>query len=355
MVSLRINKITKSFGSLKAVDDFSLDIEEGELVSLLGPSGCGKTTVLRCVAGFEKPDIGDINIYDRRINDIPPEKRDIALLFQTYALFPNMTVYQNIAFPLMIKNKSKNEKDKRVNELLELVQLEGLEDRSIHQLSGGQKQRVALARALARDPRILLLDEPLSALDAKIREELRLEIRRIQKRLSITTIYVTHDQEEALSISDRVVIMQKGIIKQVDTPPVLYKNPKSRFVADFVGTMNLLDGELCNNNIFKWQGNEFQLELGSKEKNVRPFYLGVRPESIKLYKDRSDIPQDTNVIPATLDPFTFLGSTVRVTLRADSGFIFKADLPFEEVKTMGMGDSVYATFYAKDCILIEKD
>ena len=181
MVSLRINKITKSFGSLKAVDDFSLDIEEGELVSLLGPSGCGKTTVLRCVAGFEKPDVGDISIFDRRINDIPPEKRDIALLFQTYALFPNMTVYQNIVFPLMIKRKSKGEKDSRVKELLELVQLEGLDDRSIHQLSGGQKQRVALARALARDPRILLLDEPLSALDAKIREELRLEIRRIQK------------------------------------------------------------------------------------------------------------------------------------------------------------------------------
>lgn len=259
MARVVIEGLTKRFGRIVAVQDFSLEVAEGELVSLLGPSGCGKTTVLRCIAGFERPDAGRILVDDRVLNDVPPERRGIGMVFQTYALFPHMTVAENIAFSLMIRGRPREERERIVKQMVALVHLEGMEDRYPHQLSGGQRQRVALARALAMRPQVLLLDEPLSALDAKIREELRGEIRRIQKTLGITTLYVTHDQEEALAISDRVVVMNVGRIEQVGTPFEIYNTPRTPFVATFVGTMNLLPGWLESDGTFRWKDRSFRI------------------------------------------------------------------------------------------------
>lgn len=236
---LELKNITKTYGNVFAVNNFSLSVDEGELVSLLGPSGCGKTTLLRSIAGFETVDSGEIVVDGKLINDVPPEKRDVAIVFQSYALFPHMTVFENVAFSLMIKGVPKEEQEKVVLPLLEMLKISNLKNRYPRQLSGGQQQRVALARALAKSPKILLLDEPLSALDAKVREEIRVEIRRVQKELSMTTIYVTHDQAEALSISDRIVVMNAGTIQQIGTPVEIYREPKNLFVANFVGVANI--------------------------------------------------------------------------------------------------------------------
>ncbi len=354
MLSLRLSGITKHFGNVTAVHNFNLEVKEGELISLLGPSGCGKTTVLRCVAGFEKPDEGEICFFDKVINDLPPEKRDIALLFQAYALFPNMTVKENIAFPLMIRGESKSVQNARVKELLSMIQLEDLESRSIAQLSGGQKQRVALARALARDPKILLLDEPLSALDAKIRQELRHEIRRIQTQLGITTIYVTHDQEEALSISDQVVVMEKGLIQQMGTPAEIYRRPQTCFVAGFVGTMNLFPGEVVGEKLFQWEHERFVVEDAQTwEKNTRA-HLCIRPEVMSVVCSKNEIPQGWNALPAEVEPLTFLGSTIRTTLRAASGMLVIADLPAEAASCLSVGQQVYACFKTDVGVLVKE-
>lgn len=354
MLSLRLSGITKHFGNVTAVHNFNLEVKEGELISLLGPSGCGKTTVLRCVAGFEKPDEGEICFFNKIINNLPPEKRDIALLFQAYALFPNMTVKENIAFPLMIRGESKSAQNTRVKELLAMIQLDDLENRSIAQLSGGQKQRVALARALARDPKVLLLDEPLSALDAKIRQELRHEIRRIQTQLGITTIYVTHDQEEALSISDQVVVMEKGLIQQQGTPGEIYRRPQTRFVAGFVGTMNLFPGRLVGEKTFQWEQEKFIVEDALSWEKGSNAYLCIRPEAMTVVDAKENVPMGWNSLPAEVEPLTFLGSTVRSTLRTASGMTVIADLPAESVSGLTIGQQVYTCFKTTAGILVKE-
>src|SRR5436189_800030 len=240
MSFLVLEGIQKRFGPAVAVESFNLAAEQGEFVSFLGPSGCGKTTTLRMIAGFEQPTAGTITINGRDVTYTPPNKRDVGMVFQSYALFPNMTVADNIGFGLRIRKRPKDQIKRRVAELLELIHLEGRGDRYPWQLSGGQQQRVALARALAIEPQVLLLDEPLSALDAKIRVALRKEIRSIQRQLGITTVYVTHDQEEALSLSDRVVVMSEGRVEQIGAPASIYNFPATPFVASFVGTLNLL-------------------------------------------------------------------------------------------------------------------
>ncbi len=344
MESLRLVNVTKRFGSVVAVQDFNLGVREGEFVSLLGPSGCGKTTILRCIAGFERPDEGDIILYGQRVNDIPPERRDVGMVFQTYALFPNMTVAQNIAFPLMIQKRPKSEQRRRVRELLELVRLEGLEDRYPNQLSGGQQQRVALARALAKEPKILLLDEPLSALDAKIRQELRVEIRRIQTQLGITTIYVTHDQEEALAISDRVVVMNQGVIQQVGTPIEIYQHPQTLFVATFVGTMNLFEGTLEAPGQFRWHDVTFRVTKDTAGRVGQRLVLGVRPEVMGIVHTPEEVPPGHNALIATVEPLAFLGSTVRVSLRTPQGTSIHVDLPAEDAERVRPGQRVYVHF-----------
>ncbi len=352
MESLRLVNVTKRFGSVVAVQNFNLTVNEGEFVSLLGPSGCGKTTILRCIAGFERPDEGDIILYGQRVNDVPPERRDVGMVFQAYALFPNMTVAQNIAFPLMIQKRPKEQQRRRVRELLELVHLEGLEDRYPRQLSGGQQQRVALARALAKEPKILLLDEPLSALDAKIREELRVEIRRIQTQLGITAIYVTHDQEEALSISDRVVVMNQGVIQQVGSPAEVYARPQTLFVATFVGTMNLFEGEVGPDRTFRWGRYSFQVEDATSWSAGARAILGVRPEFMGIVAAEAEIPTGHNRIPARVEPLTFLGATVRVTLRTDESQTLKVDLPADAAASLRPGDRVYVHFPPDAGVLI---
>jgi len=229
-------------GEVTAVNGVSLEIQRGDLVTLLGPSGCGKTTTLRLIAGFEFPTAGSIYLDGAAINDLPPHRRDMSMVFQSYAIFPHLNVFENIAYGLNVQRRPRDEVKRRVARVLELVELTGLENRAPNQLSGGQQQRVALARALVMEPKVLLMDEPLSNLDAKLREQMRHEIRRIQKRLGITSVYVTHDQIEAMTLSDQVVVMNQGRIEQIGTPSEIYRHPRTRFVADFIGRANFVTG-----------------------------------------------------------------------------------------------------------------
>ena len=248
MSYLTLTDVQKRFGDFSAVQDFNLSAEKGEFVSFLGPSGCGKTTTLRMIAGFEQPTSGTITIDGRDVTRVPPNRRNVGMVFQSYALFPNMTVAENVGFGLKVRKRPADQIRKRVAELLEIVNLPDRGGRYPYQLSGGQQQRVALARALAFEPQVLLLDEPLSALDAKIRVALRVEIRQIQRQLGITTVYVTHDQEEALSLSDRVVVMSEGRMEQVGTPFEIYNFPTTAFVASFVGTLNVLSATVVDSS-----------------------------------------------------------------------------------------------------------
>src|SRR5687768_14414302 len=280
---IALRGVSKRFGGSTAVDELSLDIEPGELVALVGGSGCGKTTTLRLIAGFERPDAGEIRFGDRIVNDIPPSRRGVGIVFQSYALFPTMTVAENIAFGLRVARWPHAQIRERVAELLALTHLVGLERRYANQLSGGQQQRVALARALARRPEVLLLDEPLSALDAKIRLRLRAEIRKIQQDLGITTLYVTHDQEEALSIADRIAVMANGRLEQVGRPEEVYGTPRTRFVADFIGIANLLACRVVSAaaGLVDWEGLQLQVSPHGLRDGDR-VVVSVRPEKLAI-------------------------------------------------------------------------
>jgi len=244
MAILKVKNLSKNFGKVKAVQEVSFEATEGRVLSLLGPSGCGKTTMLRCIAGFENPDRGEIYLDDRKITSIPPEKRGIGMVFQNYALWPHMTVYGNLAFGLQIRKISKDEITKKIKKVLGMVQLEGYENRYPRQMSGGQQQRIAMARALVFEPGIMLLDEPLSNLDAQLREEMRFEFIELQKKLGITAIYVTHDQAEALVISDKILILDQGKMIQFGTPKEIYSNPKNKFVAGFIAVTSFINGRI---------------------------------------------------------------------------------------------------------------
>jgi putative spermidine/putrescine transport system ATP-binding protein len=311
MAFLQINNVTKTFGSTEAVKEFNLDIEKGELVSFLGPSGCGKTTTLRMVAGFEIPTDGHIVINGQDITNMPPNQRDVGMVFQSYALFPNMTVASNIGFGLKVMKKQPEEIKQRVKEMLELINMPEYGDRYPSQLSGGQQQRVALARALALRPEVLLLDEPLSALDAKIRVSLRSEIRSIQQKLGITAIYVTHDQEEALSLSDRVVVMNAGRMEQVGSPFEIYNFPQTTFVANFVGTLNAVEAKVIDPqaNTLRIDGVQLQAAKGLEGKRSGDrVMIAIRPERLSFASEQ----KKANIIDAVIENITFLGSIVRV-------------------------------------------
>jgi putative spermidine/putrescine transport system ATP-binding protein len=347
MAFLDIAHLEKTFGQLRVVKDFNLGIEKGEFVSLLGPSGCGKTTVLRMVAGFESPTSGAIHIDGEDVTGLRPNQRNIGMVFQAYALFPNMTVAQNVGFGLKIKGVGRAEADERVREMLALIGLPQLGDRYPFQLSGGQQQRVALARALAPKPQVLLLDEPLSALDAKIRVSLRTEIREIQRKLGITTIFVTHDQEEALSISDRIVVMHEGVADQVGTPFDIYNRPRTRFVANFVGTLNTLDAEVIDpaSGRVRAAGTEFAL---GRPLGAGRVTLAARPEMIALGAQ----PGREIHLDATISEVHFLGSVIRV--RADAG---GSRLAFDMFNTAdapppSVGDTVQLSVAGKDLLVI---
>ncbi len=353
MAFLEISNVSKSFsGNTAAVQDFNLDIEKGELVSFLGPSGCGKTTTLRMVAGFEIPTKGMIRINQQDVTHITPNKRNVGMVFQAYALFPNMNVAQNIGYGLRIAKKPQEDINIRVKEMLTLVHMDGFEDRYPHQLSGGQQQRVALARALAVRPEVLLLDEPLSALDAKIRISLRSEIRSIQKELGITTIYVTHDQEEALSISDRIVVMNNARMEQVGTPFEIYNFPQTEFVAQFVGTLNAVNVIVkdVNSGILDVDGQ--QIKTNQKLdgiKNGDAIQVAIRPERISLLTDKSE----GNVIQGKIGNITFLGSIVRIQVTIGSTNYSIDTFNNPNLKLPGIGEVIPVTF-SDEAVLILK-
>ncbi|WP_182086755.1 ABC transporter ATP-binding protein [Aureimonas sp. ME7] len=310
MSFLEISGVRKDFGATTVLHGFDLTVEKGEFVTFLGPSGCGKTTMLRIVAGFESASTGTVRIDGQDVTHLPPNTRRIGMVFQAYALFPNMSVADNVAFGLKIAGVPKDERRARVADMLRLIGLPHVADRYPYQLSGGQQQRVALARAIAPRPRVLLLDEPLSALDAKIRVSLRTEIRALQRELGITTIFVTHDQEEALSMSDRIVVMSEGRIEQVGTPFDVYNHPRTRFVASFVGTLGLLQGEVAHGDRAIVNGQEISV-AAPHAKAGDPISLALRPEALSLEPSR----ERSNELGGDIVDVAFLGSVVRIRAR----------------------------------------
>ncbi|MFZ5881964.1 MAG: ABC transporter ATP-binding protein [Chloroflexota bacterium] len=348
MSYLELTHVQKSFSGTTVVDDFNLAAEQGEFISFLGPSGCGKTTTLRMIAGFELPSSGNITLSGADLTFVPPNKRNVGMVFQSYALFPNMNVADNVGYGLKIAGKSKTDIEQRVQEMLALIQMDQFGSRYPNQLSGGQQQRVALARALAFHPQVLLLDEPLSALDAKIRVELRHEIRRIQRKLGITTIYVTHDQEEALSISDRIVVMSQGRIEQIGTPNEIYNFPTTEFVARFVGQINLLPVEIVN-------PTEGVVRVGAQviragqfgHLNGKPMRLAVRPE--ELNPGRSD---GANHLLGRVDTITYLGSIIRISVDVE-GHLVSLDMFNERrLQIPTVGAPIELNFPVEACWLL---
>ncbi len=321
MSFIELAHVNKQFADHMAVEDFNLEAEKGEFISFLGPSGCGKTTTLRMIAGFELPTSGNVTLDGRDMTFTPPNRRNVGMVFQSYALFPNMTVADNIGYGLKITGRSKSEIKKRVDDMLVLIHMEDFHSRYPSQLSGGQQQRVALARALAFKPQALLLDEPLSALDAKIRVELRQEIRRIQQQLGITTIYVTHDQEEALSLSDRIVVMSQGRIEQIGTPYEVYKTPSTEFVASFVGHLNLLPIKSFDSIKKSADLDGFSIIYGRIAEKFSPEKpcLAIRPEEINPGKMDGQ-----NNLQGIVDSIHYLGSIVRIRVNV-KGSVFILD------------------------------
>ena len=298
---IELKNITKSFdGEQPVLDNIDLDIYSNEFLTLLGPSGCGKTTLLRLIGGFETPDSGDIIFLGDRINDVPPYKRNINTVFQKYALFPHLNVFDNVAFPLREKKVPKEEIEEKVHEMLALVALKGFEKRSVTRLSGGQQQRVAIARALISHPQVLLLDEPLGALDLKLRKDMQVELKKIQKQTGITFIFVTHDQEEALSMSDTVVVMSEGKIHQIGTPVDIYNEPENAFVANFIGESNILDGVMLEDYKVRFSGQTFQC-LDKEFMKNEPVDVVVRPEDVDI------VPVEKGQLTGVVTSVTFMG------------------------------------------------
>jgi iron(III) transport system ATP-binding protein len=323
-VALALSHVTKRFGNTIALNDISLTVERGEFVCFLGPSGCGKTTLLRIIAGLELAEQGTVTLEGRDLSETPARHRNFGVVFQSYSLFPNMTATRNIGYGLECRRKPRAEIEARAAEMLKLVALSDHAHKLPSQLSGGQQQRIALARALAPDPDVLLLDEPLSALDAKVRESLRLEIRELQKRLGITTIMVTHDQEEALTMADRIVVMDTGTIAQLGTARELYEQPTSRFVAEFIGRMNILP---VDNGVFAGQ----QLALPADKQGAT--MIGIRPEDVRVHAGTA--PSDPKLIPVKLRNTIYLGHLAHLVLDVgDSGKQIVAEVPGHACKAI---------------------
>ncbi|HSB77548.1 MAG TPA: ABC transporter ATP-binding protein, partial [Candidatus Methylomirabilis sp.] len=350
---LELRNLEKTFGAVRAVNDISLRIERGEFVTLLGPSGCGKTTTLRMVAGLEQPTAGSIIIQGQRVEGVPAYRRNVNTVFQNYALFPHMTVFDNVAFGLTVKRHARDEIRRRVEEILARIKLPGFAGRRPFQLSGGQQQRVALARALVNNPAILLLDEPLGALDLKLRKEMQLELKRIQRDVGITFVYVTHDQEEALTLSDRIVIMSHGRIEQIGTPIEVYQRPRTRFVADFVGVSNFIQGTVQatrETGVTVAVGTLGAVCAPSSEALPAgaPVLLCVRPESLVLARERAECRENT--LEATIEEMIYLGPIVQVVVRLKDGTFLQCQDHFARVagKAFQRGDEVLVTWLVAD-------
>jgi iron(III) transport system ATP-binding protein len=349
-----VAKVFEDRGSpFRAIDQVSFEVPAGEFYTLLGPSGCGKTTTLRCVAGLERPDGGRITVAGQTVSDsgvfVPPHRRDIGMVFQSYAIWPHMTVFENVAFPLRVGRPSVGggEVRRRVEEALDMVELAGLEGRMATQLSGGQQQRLALARALVRRPKLLLLDEPLSNLDARLRERMRSDLRRLQRRLAITAVYVTHDQAEALSMSDRVAVMHRGSIIQEGSPRDIYKKPASRFVADFVGTSNFVEATplAARDGRARLSTSLGEMEVSGPPANAAVTVF-IRPENVILHLALVEAP---NVYPGRLDEVTFLGEHMECRVLVGGAALTTRLHPNLGVQP---GDSVYVELPPADCALL---
>ena len=331
--AVRFDHVSRHFGDVKAVDNANLEIGDGEFFSMLGPSGSGKTTCLRMIAGFDRPTNGNIYLYGQDVSDLPPYERNVNTVFQDYALFPHMTVEDNIAYGLMIKSVPKKERYTQVDEMLDLVRLPGFGHRKPSQLSGGQRQRVALARALINHPKVLLLDEPLGALDLKLRQQMQVELKSIQKRVGITFIFVTHDQEEALTMSDRIAVFNEGKIEQVGTPADVYERPASPFVAGFVGTSNLISGDVAKRI------------TGSEQ------MFSVRPEKIHLGSPNGKVDKDMFSIEGVIRDVVYLGLFTRYLVEIDGG----GDLVVVEQNLKSTSMDVLSAKGQRVCLSWQKD
>jgi spermidine/putrescine transport system ATP-binding protein len=359
---IRLARLTKRFGDVVAVDDISLDIREGEFFSLLGPSGCGKTTTLRMIGGFDLPTAGTIELRGRDVTNLPPDKRPVNMVFQSYALFPHLDVAGNIAFGLKRKGMDAGEIRRRTGEILERVHLPGYEKRRTNQLSGGQQQRVALARALVNEPHVLLLDEPLGALDLKLRKRLQIELKRIQVDFGITFVYVTHDQEEALTMSDRIAVMSRGRIEQVGSPEDLYDRPSTSFVADFIGTTNLLDGLVetlgpAGATVCLDSGDRCLIATGGHRPG-EPVQVSIRPEAISIAAAdaATGAPGDAGAngaagLRATVEQVAYLGSSVQSHVRTERGLSMSVLAP-KVGPRFESGDSVTVSWAPVDALVM---
>lgn len=360
MYDVELIDLNKKYKKITAVENVSLNIKKGEFLFLLGPSGCGKTTTLRMIGGMEAPTTGMVRIQGEDVSNVPPEKRDTSTVFQNWALFPHKTINENVGFGLVMRKVPKTTIQEEVKKYLEMVGLDGFGDRYPNQLSGGQKQRVALARALIVKPAVLLLDEPLSALDLKLRHQMRFEIKRIQKKLKVTTIFVTHDQTEALAMADRIVIMNKGRIEQIGPPSDVYFNPETKFVSDFIGEMNFIPGTLVGKNasattVALDNGFEFTVPSSTPPELEKDIIIGIRPEKIFVKRD----PAPTNggiVLEGNLDEVTFLGQLLRFHVHFENEMIIVDDFGgVNRALRYQTAEKIYMEINPKDCLLMPRN
>lgn len=362
MSQVNIRSLTKYYSGFKAVDNINLEIESGELLTLLGPSGCGKTTILRCIAGLEAIDEGEISIGGSVVSSshklVPPERRNIGMIFQSYAIWPHLSVFENVAYGLRLRNLSNDDISRKVERALEFVGLEGLGIRNATQLSGGQQQRVAIARSIVTEPDVLLFDEPLSNVDAKLRNQMRSELRKLQKRLGITSIYVTHDQSEALAISDRIVLINRGKAVQEGAPSTIYDCPNSSFSATFIGTTNLITAKIFEksndvmNSVLTATGLMVDLILPQWTSDVDELLLSIRPENIKLYPTRP--PEIVNVWSGRIINQVYMGSWTDVEVDIN-GLLVKAQVTSSETRKMSLcnGENVFCHIDPQDVVTLK--
>ena len=348
---ISIRDVTKTYGKVYALNHVDLDIKSGEFMTLLGPSGSGKTTLLMVLAGFTRPDFGSIKFGADEIIRMPPHKRNVGMVFQNYALFPHMSVSQNVGFPLKLRNIDKSSMAQRIEQALDLVELSGFGSRHIDQLSGGQKQRVALARAIVFEPRILLMDEPLSALDKKLREHMQIELRKLHEKLGMTTVYVTHDQREALTMSDRIAVINHGELMQLDTPESIYNHPKSKFIADFIGESAFLDVTVEGGSAF--YANR-KLNLNQKTDDQKSYQLMIRPERLQMNANSAQ--SSANLLDGIVEDIVYQGDSMLVTVRVDDQNLINVRTStknFETQHSVAVGDAVVMALDIEDTVLIE--
>jgi spermidine/putrescine transport system ATP-binding protein len=358
-IDVELQNVTKKFGDFVAVDNVSLGIEDGEFFSLLGPSGCGKTTCLRMIAGFELPTEGEVKIRGKAMGDTPPFKRPVNTVFQNYALFPHMTIFENVAFGLEMQKVPRAEIKTRVKEALEMVRLPQLAERKPRQLSGGQQQRIALARALVNRPQVLLLDEPLSALDLKLRKAMQLELKELQHQVGITFIFVTHDQEEAITMSDRIAVMSDGVVQQVGAPVEIYERPQNRFVADFIGETNFIEGEILEVDTVKTTvslgaGAQILARAAASLKTGQEVTVAVRPEKIALSRTIQDHKAS---VPAVVEEAVYIGTDTRYTARVGERHHVVARVQnvggtLDTAQSFQRGDQVYLSWPIESALVL---